>query len=77
MTDETRRTLAAVKAVCDGRDPATDMPAIMVTLEGTVAAVLTAVMGGDHRKAAVMLHEGLLEGVERRLAHGAAKRAGG
>jgi len=74
MNDESKRTLAAMKAVIDGRD-LSDLGSIMVTLEGTVAAVLTAVMG-DHEKAAGMLNEGLVEGVERRLALGAERRRG-
>lgn len=44
------------------------MNALSLTLEGTVAAVLLMVMGGDHKKAAAMLNEGLIEGVESRLA---------
>jgi hypothetical protein len=31
-------------------------------------------MGGDHKKAAAMLNEGLIEGVENRLAYAASKQ---
>lgn len=78
MTDlpqkDTRRVFAAAKEVLAGRDPIEDRGAIMVTLEGTVSAVLLMVMGGDPTKAAAMLNEGLLVGVEGRLAMPTAKR---
>jgi len=70
---ESGRILDAGHRILDGRDPVADRGAVMVTLEGTVAAVLVAVMG-DHEKAAAMLNEGLVEGVERRLALGAKRR---
>lgn len=69
------RYLAAARAIVDGRDPATDRGDIMVTLEGAVAAVLVFVMGGDHGKAVAMLNEGLLPGVESRIALGASRSA--
>ncbi|WP_305968332.1 MULTISPECIES: hypothetical protein [unclassified Mameliella] len=78
MSDPKRdaeRYFRAAKLVLDGRDPIKDRGEIMVTLEGTVAAVLIMVMGGDHRKAAAMLNEGLTPGVEGRIAWGA-KNAG-
>jgi hypothetical protein len=73
MNRDTERYLKAAQTIMDGRDPVADRGAVMVTLEGTVAAVLVAVMG-DHEKAAAMLNEGLVEGVESRLALGAKRR---
>lgn len=70
---DTKRTIAAAKEILAGRDPIEDRGAVMVTLEGTVSAILLLVMGGDHKKAAVMLNEGLIEGVERRLAYASSK----
>ena len=64
---DSMRAVAAAKEVLDGRDPITDMGKVMVTLEHTVAAVLLMVMKQDPRKAAGMLNEGLVEGVEKRL----------
>ena len=75
-TEETRRYLAAAREIIANRDPVADRSAIMVTLEGAVATVLTIVMGGDHRLAAGMLNEGLVQGVEERLALGAERRRG-
>lgn len=71
---DTQRTIAAAKEILAGRDPIADRGAIMVTLEGTVSAILLMVMGNDHAKAAAMLNEGLLEGVEGRLAYAASKQ---
>lgn len=65
---DTARVLATMLAVVDGRDPATDFAAIMVTLEGSVAGVLLALMQRNPAKAAGMLNEGLVPGVEQRLA---------
>jgi len=70
---DTKRTLAAAKKILADRDPISDRGAVMVTLEGTVSAILLLVMGGDHKKAAGMLNEGLVEGVERRIAYAASK----
>ncbi len=70
---DTQRALAAAKLIIDGRDPIDDMGAIMVTLENHVALVLMAVMNKDHAKAAAMLNEGLVQGVEERLANAVAK----
>lgn len=50
------------------------MGKIMVTLEHTVAGILLAVMGNDAKKAAGMLNEGLVPGVEKRLGMYAAKK---
>lgn len=69
--EDTRRALAACKAIFDGRD-LRDFGAIMVTLEHAVSTALIALMG-DPRKAAGMLNEGLIPGVEARLAIYASK----
>ena len=77
MTDaqrDTKRTIAAAKEILADRDPITDRGAVMVTLEGTVSAILLLVMGGDHKKAAAMLNEGLIQGVENRLAYADSKQ---
>lgn len=73
---DTQRALAAAKLVIDGRDPGGDCSAILVTLEGLVALVLLAAMGNDARKAAGMLNEGLVQGVEQRIALAASRRSG-
>lgn len=70
---DTQRALAAAKLIIDGRDASADLGAIMTTLEGLVALILLAVMGNDSRKAAGMLNEGLVQGVESRLALAASK----
>lgn len=65
---DTQRAIAAAKALIDGRDPKRDVASIMVSLEGLVALVLLATHGNDARKAAAMLNEGLVPGVEGRIA---------
>lgn len=65
---DTQRALAAAKLLIDGRDPHAEMGAIMTTLEGLVALMLLVAMDQDQRKAAAMLTEGLVPGVESRLA---------
>lgn len=70
---DTIRAGEALKAIVDGREPVEKMSSIMMTLEHTVAGALLVVMGGDARKAATMLNEGLLEGVEKRLGMYASK----
>lgn len=65
---DTQRAIAAAKLLIDGRDPRADMGAIMTTLEGLVSLMLLTVMDRDERKAAAMLNEGLVPGVEGRLA---------
>ena len=72
---DTQRALAAAKLIIDGRDPNRDMGAIMTTLEGLVSLVLLAVMRNDPAKAAGMLNEGLVQGVEQRLALASSRRA--
>jgi hypothetical protein len=69
---DTQRSLAAAKAIFDGRDPKRDFSSILVTTEHTIATVLLAVMG-DPLLAAKMLNEGLVQGVEDRLSLYAAK----
>lgn len=70
---DTSRALAAAKAIIDGRDPGKDASQILVTAEHAFACVLLATHGGDARKAAAMLNEGLIPGIEQRLAHYAPK----
>lgn len=71
---DTQRALAAAKLIIDDRDPSADHGAVLVTLEGLVSLVLLAVMGNDERKAAAMLNEGLVPGVENRIALAASRR---
>lgn len=66
---DTQRVVNTVKALLDGRDPQRDLGEVMITLEGVVTATLLMVMNQDRRKAAGMLNDGLVEGVERRLAY--------
>lgn len=70
---DTQRALAAAKHILDGRDPKRELGAVMVTLENLVALVLLAGMDNDPRKAASMLNEGLVQGVEERLALAASR----
>lgn len=70
---DTTRSITAAKAIVDGRDPSKDYAAILVTAEHAFAAVLLTVMDRDPRKAAAMLNEGLVQGIERRLALFASK----
>ena len=67
------RALNAAKAIVDGRDPAADYSKILVTAEHAFATVLLACMGGDARKAVGMLNEGLVPGIEHRIAFYASK----
>lgn len=71
---DTHRALAAAKAIIDGRDPVAQQSSVLVTAEHAFAALLLAVMGGDARKAAAMLNEGLIPGIEQRLAYYSSKR---
>jgi hypothetical protein len=71
---DTQRAIAAAKAIIDGRDPNDDSSAILVTLESLVSLVLLAVMGNDHHKAVGMLNDGLVPGVEERIALAASRR---
>lgn len=70
---DTPRALAAAKAIIDGRDPVKDASKILVTAEHAFACVLLATHGADPRKAAAMLNEGLIPGIEQRLAYYASK----
>lgn len=69
---DTQRSLAAVKAILDHRDPVKDCSAVLVTAEQAIALLLLACMGTP-KLAAGMLNEGLLQGVEERLALYASK----
>lgn len=64
---DSMRAMEATKLILDTRDPSHDLGKIMVTLEHTVATVLLLVMKQDPKKAAGMLNEGLVAGVEKRL----------
>jgi hypothetical protein len=63
---DTLRATAAAAAIVDGRGT-DDTASIMVTLEHAVAAVLIALYR-DHKTAAGVLNEGLVQGVESRIA---------
>jgi hypothetical protein len=63
---DTARALTAAQAIVGGRT-GEDAAAVMVTLEHAVATVLIALYG-DPYLAVVMLNEGLVQGVEARLA---------
>jgi hypothetical protein len=64
---DTKRAIAAMTEILDGRDPRTQDSTIMVTVEHAVTAILL-VMFPDAKIAAGMLNEGLVPGVEARLA---------
>ncbi|MCD4662316.1 hypothetical protein [Agrobacterium sp.] len=66
--NDTVRAIAAAKAIIDGRDPIAQRSEILVATEHTIAAVLITVMG-DARLAAGMLNNGLVPGIEERLAY--------
>lgn len=67
------RALNAAKEIIDGRDPTADYGKILVTAEHAFATVLLACMGGNARKAVGMLNEGLIPGIESRIAFYASK----
>lgn len=70
MTDQEKdleRYSAATFAILDNRNPATSFAHIMMTLEATIAATLLALTEGDARKAALLLNNALVPGVENRL----------
>jgi hypothetical protein len=71
---DTQRYLAAAKLIFDDRDPNEDASAILVTLEGLVSLVLLATQRNDPRQAAAMLNDGLVPGVEERIALAASRR---
>lgn len=65
---DTQRAIVAAKAIIDGRDPIGEQSSILVTAEHAIAAVLLAIFK-DPRMAAGMLNEGLVPGIETRLAY--------
>lgn len=67
-SEDTKRALAAARAIFDGRNPATDGSRILITLDHVIATVLLVTQEGDHRKAVGMLHEGTVPHVEERIA---------
>lgn len=67
-----QRAIAAAKLLIDGRDP--HDASVMVTLEGLVSLMLLAHVGNDERKAIGMLNEGLVPGVEERIALAVSRR---
>jgi len=69
---DAKRALAAAKNVVDDRNPHADAASIMVTMEHAIATVLLALYP-DPAKAAAMLNEGLVQGVEQRLSMRAAE----
>lgn len=69
---DTMCALEAVKAIIDGRNINTHQSEILVTAEHAIASLLLLLMG-DPRKAAGMLNEGLIQGVEDRLSLFASK----
>ncbi|CUX41456.1 conserved hypothetical protein [Agrobacterium deltaense Zutra 3/1] len=70
--NDTVRAIAAAKAIIDCRDPVAKQAEILLTAEHAIAAVLVAVMG-DARLAAGMLNNGLVPGIEERLAYYSSK----
>lgn len=72
---DAERARAASKALIDGRDLVHDQARILVTLDHMVALILIVLMR-DPRKAAAMLNEGLVPGVEERLSLYAARERG-
>lgn len=64
---DSHRSLAAAKAICDGRHPIEDRSTVLITLDHTIATVLIAAMGGDAKKAVAMLQEGTIPHVEERI----------
>lgn len=68
---DTERAQAAVRAIVADRGFA-DAAAIMVTAEHAVAALLL-VLYGTPERAAAMLNEALVPGIEERIARGAAR----
>jgi hypothetical protein len=69
---DTARATEAAKAIFDGRSPKDDWSTILVTTEHAVASVLLALFP-DPSFAAKMLNEGLVQGIENRLALYASK----
>ena len=65
---DTQLVISVAKLILDGRDPATGRSSVLVTLEHTVALILIILMDQNHTNAARMLNEGLVPGVEARIA---------
>lgn len=70
--NDTVRAIAAAKAIIDCRDQVAKQAEILLTAEHAIAAVLVSVIG-DARLAAGMLNNGLVPGIEERLASYASK----
>ena len=64
---DTKRALAAAKAICDGRHPVNDRSTVLITLDHTIATILLTAMGNDPKKALGMLNEGTIPSVEERI----------
>lgn len=64
---DTTRAIDAAKVIFDGRDPSVDCSSVLVTTEQAIATVLLTLFP-DARKASQMLNEGLVPGIEQRLA---------
>ncbi|WJR66997.1 hypothetical protein QTA58_22875 [Neorhizobium sp. CSC1952] len=73
---DTERAMIAAKAILDGRNPVAHQAEVLVTAEHAIATILLVCMEGDPRKAAGMLNEGLVPGIEQRLALFAANGGG-
>lgn len=73
-TKDTQIAIAAARLIIDGRDPPRDHASILVTLEGLVSLVLLAVMQNHADSATSMLNEGLVPGVEARIALAASRK---
>lgn len=74
MTPDTARAIQAARLIIGPRNPQTDLGAIMVTLETTVASLLLTLMDQQPLKAVAMLNEGLVPGIEGRIALFASRR---
>ena len=65
---DTARSIAAAKILLDGRDPRVVPSEVLVTLEHLVTLILLCTNRENSTQAAAMLNEGLVPGVESRLA---------
>ncbi|RAH97842.1 hypothetical protein DLJ53_28845 [Acuticoccus sediminis] len=74
--EDSNRAFRAAMEIIGGRDPVTEMPAVMVTLEHAVATVLLAAADRDPRIAACLMSEGLAPRMDDRLAMVATKQGG-
>ena len=64
---DTARAIEAARIICDGRDPRVEYSSVLVSLEHCIATLLLS-MFPNPRMAQQMLNEGLVQGVENRLA---------